>query len=262
VRSQGAQVALFFVCGWSFTGSRSAGRFDEPFPPRRGISIPIDETVRREFSELPLGRRVRAIGSPMTTPKLRLVPSVPDLPGPSDHDAPVESERVVRDRAPTLETLYERYAPYVAAIASRILGRAAEVDDVVQDVFALAVRGLQRREDAREIKGWFAKVTVRRCLRQLQYRRIWALVDLAAEPSYERLADPSAGPEERQLIIEVYRALDRIPARERVPWTLRNVEGESLERVAVLCGCSLATAKRRIASAHEKLNLALKGRAP
>jgi RNA polymerase sigma-70 factor, ECF subfamily len=208
----------------------------------------------------------------MTIPerKLRLVPVEAEQAAPESREVvrpiePVEPLEpldfaAARRPQPSLEALYERYVPYVAAIASRILGRAAEVDDVVQDVFALAVRGLKRREDVHEIKGWFAKVTVRRCMRQLRYRRIWALVDLAAEPSYERLADPSAGPEERQIIVEVYRALDRVPVRERVPWTLRHVEGESLDQIAILCGCSLATAKRRIASAQEKLRLDLEGR--
>lgn len=186
--------------------------------------------------------------------KLRLVPPAD---APSREVAP---ESGIAPREPDLETLYERYAPYVAAIASRILGRAAEVEDIVQDVFALAVGGLKRRDDPHEIKGWFAKVTVRRCLRQLRFRRIWALVDLAAEPSYDRLADPAAGPEERQLVAEVYRALDKVPARDRIAWTLRNVEGESLERVAELCACSLATAKRRIASAHEQIHKRLEGR--
>jgi RNA polymerase sigma-70 factor (ECF subfamily) len=162
----------------------------------------------------------------------------------------------------SLEALYEQYASFVGAMASRILGRAVEVDDVVQDVFASAVRGLKRREDAREIRSWLAKVTVRRCVRQLRFRRVWGVVDLAPQASYERLADPAAGPEERQLLVEVYRALDRLPARDRVAWTLRNVEGETLERVAVLCGCSLATVKRRIASAHDRLRRDLKGRAP
>jgi RNA polymerase sigma-70 factor (ECF subfamily) len=59
----------------------------------------------------------------------------------------------------------------------------------------------------------------------------------------------------------VYRALDKLPARERVPWTLRYVAGEGVSEVATLCGCSLATAKRRIARAHEKLNIHLKERA-
>jgi RNA polymerase sigma-70 factor (ECF subfamily) len=100
---------------------------------------------------------------------------------------------------------------------------------------------------------------VRRCVRQLKSRRIWAFVDLAADPSYDRLADPGAGPEERHLIVEVYRALDEVPASQRVAWTLRHVEGESLDRVAFLCGCSLATAKRWIASAHSKLGRKLRG---
>jgi RNA polymerase sigma-70 factor (ECF subfamily) len=187
-------------------------------------------------------------GHDSAAPELR--ESAADAPGAP---APLPSGQ------PSLEALYEAYAPYVAAVASRILGRAAEVEDVVQDVFAAGVRGLRRREDVREIKGWLAKVTVRRCARQLRLRRIWALVDLDASPSYDRLADPGAGPDERQLIIEVYCALDRLPAQQRVPWTLHHVEGEALERVASLCGCSLSTVKRRIARAQERINRQLEG---
>lgn len=155
--------------------------------------------------------------------------------------------------APSDEQLYERYAPYVGALASRMLGRAAEVEDVVQEVFAAAVRSLARRENEHEIKGWLGKVTVRRCIRQLRLRKLWAVIDLAASPGYEALPAREATPEERLLVIEVYRALDRVPAGLRVAWTLHHVEGESLPRTAELCGCSLATVKRRIAEAHAKL---------
>jgi RNA polymerase sigma-70 factor (ECF subfamily) len=200
------------------------------------------------------------------SPSLRLVPApVPDVDDTGGRPSAIQrksqtGELEIELVEPSLERLYEEFAPYVAALASRILGRASEVDDIVQDVFALAVRGLRRRDNRHEMKGWFAKVTVRLCTRQLRVRRIWALVDLAADPSYDRLPDPGAGVEERQLIVEVYRALDKLPTSERVPWTLRNVEGQQLEQVAELCGCSLATAKRRVASAHEKLNLYLSGR--
>jgi RNA polymerase sigma-70 factor (ECF subfamily) len=180
---------------------------------------------------------------------LRLVPSAE---GPS---APEKRE-------PDLADLYADYAQYVGAVASRLLGRTGEVEDVVQDVFVLAVRSLRRRDDPREVKGWLAKVTVQRCVRQLRIRRFWRFVDSTPATSYERLAEPGAGPAERHLVSEVYRALDELPAQERVAWTLRHVEGESLEQVAVLCGCSLATAKRRIASAHEKLRVRFDGRSP
>jgi RNA polymerase sigma-70 factor (ECF subfamily) len=191
-------------------------------------------------------------------PRLRLVPpSGPASPNDGSAVSPTVEAPWVE---PSLDALYERYAGYVGALASRMLGRAAEVEDVVQDVFASAVRGLHRRHNEREIKGWFAKVTVRRCLRQLRLRRIWAVASLAAEPSYDRLPAPGSSSDERQLIIEVYRALDRVPARQRVPWTLHHVEGESLEQVALLCGCSLATVKRRIAQARTRLSRQLRER--
>jgi len=154
---------------------------------------------------------------------------------------------------PGLDALYTRYAPYVAAIATRILGRQAEVEDVVQEVFSLAVGGLRRREDHREIKSWLATVTVRRAVQQLRLRALWSVFDLADEPSYDTLADPSSDSQERELISEVYRALDRVPPRQRVPWVLRHVEGQSLEEVARLCDCSLATVKRRIGAAHDRI---------
>ncbi len=161
---------------------------------------------------------------------------------------------------PGLDALYARYAPYVAAIATRILGRRAEVEDVVQEVFALAVGGLRRREDHREIKSWLATVTVRRAVLQLRLRAFWSVFELADEASYDTLADPASDSEERELVSDVYRALDRLPPRQRVPWVLRHIEGQSLEQVAELCDCSLATAKRRIGAAHERIRKYLGGR--
>jgi RNA polymerase sigma-70 factor, ECF subfamily len=161
---------------------------------------------------------------------------------------------------PGLDALYARYAPYVAVIATRILGRRAEIEDVVQEVFALAVGGLRRREDHREIKSWLATVTVRRSVQQLRLRALWSVFDLADEASYDTLADSSADAQERELISDVYSALDRLPPRQRVPWALRHIEGQSLEQVAALCGCSLATAKRRIGAAHDRIRKHLAGR--
>jgi RNA polymerase sigma-70 factor (ECF subfamily) len=158
-----------------------------------------------------------------------------------------------------LEDLYRRFAPYVAAIASRILGRESEVEDVVQDVFVAALSGLKKRDELLQAKSWFATVTVRSSMRKLRARAVWNLLDLAEPPQYDRLSDPSAGPEERRMVAEVYRALDRVSAKERVAWVLRHVQGESLEETALLCGCSLATAKRRIAAAHAVVKRRLEG---
>jgi RNA polymerase sigma-70 factor (ECF subfamily) len=151
------------------------------------------------------------------------------------------------------DELYEGYVRYVAHIGWRLLGREDEVDDLVQDVFLAAHRGVRKLRDPEAIRGWMATVTVRLAKRRLRKRRLMAAVSLDSAPDYLSLADKNASPEHRTLLAQVYRSLDRLPANQRIAWTLRYLEGEQLDTVAQLCKCSLATAKRRIKEAHDAL---------
>lgn len=150
------------------------------------------------------------------------------------------------------EDVYRDYSGYVAALAYRILGRDAEVEDVVQDVFLAAVSGLHRLRDPGALKGWLASATVNVASRRLRRRKLLSVFGLDT-PSDEEVSAPGANPEEKALLSQVYFALDELPVNDRIAWVLRHVEGESLERVAELCGCSLATAKRRITAAQEEI---------
>ncbi len=64
------------------------------------------------------------------------------------------------------------------------------------------------------------------------------------------LTDQSLPADGRALLTRVYEVLDRVSVECRLAWILRYIEGEKLEEVAERCGCSLATAKRRIAAAQ------------
>jgi RNA polymerase sigma-70 factor, ECF subfamily len=163
-------------------------------------------------------------------------------------DAPAEAPELL-----TLDGAFRRYASYVAAVAIRLLGRDDEVDDVVQDVFLAAQRGLGQLRDPNAVKQWLATVTVRIARRRLRLRRLRRMLGFGTSSGYENLAAPGATPDDRALLSCVYAVLDELPVGERIAWTLRYVEGERLDTVARLCGCSLATAKRRIAAAQETL---------
>ncbi|MEM7605440.1 MAG: sigma factor-like helix-turn-helix DNA-binding protein, partial [Myxococcota bacterium] len=52
-------------------------------------------------------------------------------------------------------------------------------------------------------------------------------------------------------------ALRSLAAEDRSAWMLRHVEGMQLEQVAAVSGCSLATAKRRIRRADERVQRTL-----
>jgi RNA polymerase sigma-70 factor (ECF subfamily) len=154
----------------------------------------------------------------------------------------------------SLDEAFRRYASYVAAVATRLLGRDDEVNDVVQDVFVAALTGLGTLREPAAVKAWLATLTVRTAGRKLRLRRLKSFIGIDDGDGYLDLASDEASPEERALLGRVYALLDEMPVSRRVAWTLRYVEGHDLEAVARLCNCSLATAKRRIAAAHETLD--------
>lgn len=152
----------------------------------------------------------------------------------------------------TDEELFSRYAPYVGRIGLRLLGREPEVDDLIQDVFLVAFKKRGQLRDPNAAKAWLATIAVRIARKHLRRRRLRRFVGLDHEPSVE-LIDPAVSPEKRALLSRLYEILDRMDVDCRLAWTLRYVEGETLEGVALRCGCSLATAKRRVSAAHTLL---------
>ncbi len=160
-------------------------------------------------------------------------------------------------KMPSLDEAFRRWSPYVASIGLRLLGRPDEVDDLVQDVFIEARKGFATIRDPKGVKGWLARVTVRTAHRRLKWRRRWSFLGIGVEYDYSNLPAEGADPEQSALLAGVYEALDGLPAEQRVAWTLRHIQGERLDQVASLGGCSLATAKRRIAAAHSAIREAV-----
>jgi RNA polymerase sigma-70 factor (ECF subfamily) len=157
-----------------------------------------------------------------------------------------------------LDAVFRRYAPYVARIGARLLGRADEIDDLVQDVFLDAIRGLRSLREPGAIRGWLATVAVRHARRKLRLRAVWSMLGLD-RADMEAIVDDAASPDERAQVIAVYRALDGVPADARIAWILSVVEGHALEEVAAIGGYSRATAHRRIQTAQRAVEAALRG---
>jgi RNA polymerase sigma-70 factor, ECF subfamily len=153
----------------------------------------------------------------------------------------------------SLDEIYRRYCRYVAAVILRLDGRNAEVEDLVQDVFVQAARGLGRLRQPEAIKGWLATIAVRTVRRRLRLRRAKRLLGLDRDASAATVIDPAASPVDRLLLRAVYRVLDGLPVEERLAFALHTIEGETMEAVARLCGCSFATAKRRVARAQKAI---------
>jgi RNA polymerase sigma-70 factor, ECF subfamily len=129
---------------------------------------------------------------------MALVPHVvrsvpPEDPAPGDWDA-----------------IFARYAPYVARVGLRLLGRHEELDDFVQDVFVAAMRGDSSLRDASAIKPWLAGIAVNLARGRIRRRKMRARFFFAAPHDFNAVAGAGASPEERALLARVLReARDR-----------------------------------------------------
>lgn len=167
-------------------------------------------------------------------------------------------ERVLRGDQAAFRQLYLRHARYVAGAIVRWMGDDHELDDVIQDTFVRAVERLHTLRSPSHVRPWLVTVAVRFAQERLARRRRRGRLRQEVFHASATASDPR----DRAPADELYAALERLSDKLRVPWFLARIEGEKLEDVAVACGVSLATVKRRISQAQARLDRRLAGSEP
>jgi RNA polymerase sigma-70 factor (ECF subfamily) len=149
--------------------------------------------------------------------------------GPAD-----EADLIERCRAherSAHDELYHRFRRQVAGNLYRVLGDRTDLDDLVQEVFVIAFRGLDRfRGDAR-LSTWLYRICVNVALGRIRTRRrrpsaVSIDLDAAApDPSLtDRPETPERALERSQDRARVYRALELLAPKKRVVHYLHEIE--------------------------------------
>jgi RNA polymerase sigma-70 factor (ECF subfamily) len=136
--------------------------------------------------------------------------------------------------------LYESYEPLVERWVRRLAGPGADVEDLIHDVFVVALR---RRGDFRgeaRVSTWLFRITHfvvgKRRFRQ-KCRRI---LDVLHRSQVEAMSPPSPTPlelvEQHQRCVRLYAALDKLPDKYRTAIILCDIEGASAEEAGQLLG--------------------------
>jgi len=149
----------------------------------------------------------------------------------------------------SFEALYAKHARYIAGVVHRLMGDDGELDDIVQETFVDAIEGLARLHDRSAVRAWLVTVAVRRTRRVLARRRRRMMFAFWSTDFGPRSSDPR----DRAAVDDLYDVLARVPEDLRIPWVLHRVEHLSLPETAEACEVSLATVKRRIADAEERI---------
>ena len=181
------------------------------------------------------------------------------LPSASDE------ELIARARAgdePSFEEFMKRHVAAVHRWMVRAVGEG-DADDLTQDVFLRAYRGLPRFRNQAPPRAWLAAIAdnaiKNRYRSRSRFRRIFAP---SADP--DSLGDResvAAGPEEHATAGESRRsvlgALQKLPLDFRLPVVLRDLEEWSYEEIATSLELPIGTVKSRIARGRGQLRAIL-----
>ena len=181
-------------------------------------------------------------------------------PGEDVKDAP-DAELVARSKAGDTRAfgeLVRRYQRPVYRIVLRMVKNADDADDLTQDTFVRAHRGLKTFKEEFDFHPWLYRIAVNQAINLLNKRKRQAAVDLDEVPEKEVKAGPE--PESPlqsasrvELLNRLESALERLPDEQRTVFLLRVQEGLSYEEIAQSMNTPKGTVMSRLARARMAL---------
>jgi RNA polymerase sigma-70 factor, ECF subfamily len=168
-----------------------------------------------------------------------------DRSGPSPREADREAvEACQSGNAAAFGLLVSRHQRAVYRLCYRYLGNHQDADDMAQEVFFKAFRSISHFRGESAFSTWLYRIAVNTCLNFRSSRR-----ELHAEFP-DQLADRSPGVserlEEREQRVQVRKAVERLPDRQKATLILKVYQELSHEEVAAILGVSVGTAKANL----------------
>ncbi len=154
------------------------------------------------------------------------------------------------------EALYRRHLQPVWSMVLPLIGSSVEAEDIVQDAFIMAFDDIHKLREPDRFGRWLMRIAVHQVHRRFRRRKTWQSLGLTwgiEDASLDALLCNDCSPEVAAELTKIAQVLAEMPPRHRIAWMLRFVEGCALDEVAERTAVSLATVKRRIAAADERL---------
>ncbi|MFB3891267.1 MAG: RNA polymerase sigma factor [Phycisphaerae bacterium] len=155
--------------------------------------------------------------------------------------------------------LVDRHAGALFGLAMALVGSAADAEDVVQETFAGAYRGLRMFRAESSVKTWLTRILINQAARHRRSRRRHAVVPLEG-PAGGLDETPSAGPSQEQADIrmDMSGAMMALAPEHREVIALRELEGMSYDEIAAALGVPRGTVESRLFRARRILQGLLK----
>lgn len=159
-------------------------------------------------------------------------------------------------RTASIEAIYQRHHEAVFRVALRYgRGELTFAEDVTHDVFLDLMKALPGLHDLDDLGGWLYRATTNRCLKRLRRERFldlapvrWLLEQRAGKPSL-----PDTIAIARDDLQRAFDALNALPAKERVAFSMYYLDDQTQEEIGSLLGHSKGYVSKLLQRATTRL---------
>lgn len=174
--------------------------------------------------------------------------------------------RVQQGDRQAFDMLVVRHQRRIAHVISRYIKSPQEIEDVTQETFLKAYRGIMAFRKDSQFSTWLHRIGVNTAIDYLSAKRSRIpLYDPPDDDAHELMAlkaiddeDPERLLASRQIAETVSSALKQLSEDLRTAITLREMEGLSYEEIARIMKCPVGTVRSRIFRARESVAAALR----
>ena len=155
------------------------------------------------------------------------------------------------------QVLSRRHLPAMLGLARRILGNAAEAEDVAQEAFMRVWTHAPRWQPLAQFRTWLTRVVINLCLDRKR-RAPWVALETAGD-----IVDPAPGAgdkaEDHERDRMLAAAIEKLPVRQRGAIVLTYGEGMSNSQVAEILDTSVSAVETLLVRGKQNLRRALGG---
>lgn len=199
----------------------------------------------------------------MATSKVTVHPSSVAVPVPAGRTEDMALvERCRRGDLGAFEELYRAHAGKLFSVACRMLGNAADAEDLLQEIFLSAHRKLDSFRGESALGTWLYRLATNQCLDYLRSRAARTNQVTDAMDDEPGLYQPGARGLAEQTVtkMDLERAVAQLPEGCRAAFVLHDVEGLEHREVAEALGIAEGTSKSQVHKARLRLRLLLTGK--
>ncbi len=158
--------------------------------------------------------------------------------------------------------LVEEWQDMVYNTALGIVQNVADADDITQDVFIQVYQSVSSFKGESKLSTWLYKITLSKALdhekKRKRKKRVAFIESLFGNREDEHLHPvdfdhPGVQLEQKERAAELFTALQQLPGKQQMAFTLHKLEGQSYQEIAAILGTSLYAVESLMGRAKNNL---------